>query len=165
VRLALLLLRLCAHPSQRPQITGDLIEEYAGNTRWMLSQTLRSAPSLLWMRVRKEHWVRAFGAALAGYLLMMFLTGFMSGFLWTGSDRRMIVVSLAAALPTSMAGGFLAAWIHTRGSHVLVWLTGLMGVVSLIVTGQAAPISYQIGMTALASVGCLLGGRLQRRIR
>ena len=62
-----------------------------------------------------------------------------------------------------MLGGYLAAWIRPRAAVTLAVITAVMGVVSLAVTGDAAPLWYQIALIVMGPLASLAGGRIRIR--
>ena len=71
--------------------------------------------------------------------------------------------SLAVAFPAAMLGGLPGRSPAPAGAGALAVLTALLGVVSLVATGDRAPLWYQVVLIAVGPAGVLLGGRLGGR--
>jgi hypothetical protein len=159
----------------REMLLGDLEEEYAllastlpprKASRWYWNQVIRSAAPLLWANIRRGWWLKTLGAALAGYLAVVVLVmvgDIVMSKLLSAGKQVYALVSLATGFPAMMLGGYLAAWIRPRAAVTLAVITAVMGMVSLAVTGDAAPLWYQIALIVMGPLASLAGGRIRIR--
>jgi hypothetical protein len=172
-RLANWLLGLCLPERDKEMVLGDLVEEHAllASTlsppharRWYWDQAFRSSARSLWTSVWRGHWLKTLGAALVGYVVVALLV--MGGEvamskLLTAGDLAYSLISLAVGLPAMVLGGYIAASMRPRAAVGLAVIAALMGVVSLAVTGGAAPLWYQLALIAIGPAGSLAGGRIR----
>ncbi len=170
-----ILLSLFAPRRDREMIAGDLAEEYAllastagprAASRWYFNQALRSAGPLLWSNIRRGEWLKTLGAALAGYFVvaaLVILSDLAMSRLLHGGVVFYSLVSLAVGFPVMMLGGYLASWMRPRAAILLAVLTAVMGVASLAMTGNGAPLWYQIGLIVIGPTASLAGGRIRVR--
>jgi hypothetical protein len=174
-RLASWLLGLCLPQRDKETVLGDLVEEHAllastlsprDARRWYWDQALRSSARLFWVSIWRGHWLKTLGAALVGYVAVALLV--MGGDLamsrlLTASETAYSLISLALGLPAMALGGYIAASMRPRAAVGLAVIAGVMGVVSLAVTGGAAPVWYQLALIAIGPAGSLAGGRIRIR--
>ncbi len=174
-RLATRFLDLVVPARDRDVLVGDLVEEHAllaltarrgGAAWWYWSQALRTAASLLWAGARRGQWLKTLGAVLAGYLVVNLIV--MGGDiamsrLPRAGEQVYAVLSLAIGFPAMVLGGYLAARLRRRAAGALAVLAAVMGVVSLLATGPAAPIWYQLALIVVGPAGALLGGHIRAR--
>ncbi|MBI1787479.1 MAG: hypothetical protein HYR60_08005 [Acidobacteria bacterium] len=174
-RLATWLLAAFLRQRDKEMLLGDLVEEYALRasggrsieaSRWYWAQVLHSAGPLLWSNIRRGNWWRTLAAALAGYLLVALLViagdVAMSKLLPPG-ELAYSLLSLAAGLSAMVLGGYIAAGMRQRAAIGLAVIAAVMGVVSLVVTGDRAPLWYQIALIVLGPAAALAGGRIRVR--
>lgn len=162
-----LLLEAIVPPRDREQVVGDLVEEHAlragGGARWYWSQALRTAGHLTWAGFRRGQWLKTAGAVAVAYAAVaaiVMATDAAMSLLPTGGANA--VLSLAVGLPTMVLGGWLAGGMRRSAPVALAVVTALLGLVSLVATGPAAPLWYQLALAATGPAGALLGGRLRR---
>jgi hypothetical protein len=121
---------------------------------------------LLWISIWRGHWLKTLAAALVGYaavaLTVMGGDGAMSKLL-TAGDLAYSLISLAVGLPAMVPGGYIAASLRPRAAVGLAAIAAVMGVVSLAVTGGAAPLWYQLALIAIGPARSLAGGRIRIR--
>jgi hypothetical protein len=153
-------------------LLGDLLEEHAliaaahgeaHANRWLRDQLLKSLYPVLRANAQSGRWLKAFGAMLTGYLVTASFVVISDLALGRFVHRDPALTSLAAGLPAMILGGYIAARLHPQAAHWLAVFVGLMGLLSLVLTGTAAPGWYQIALTGLGPIGALLGGKLQNR--
>jgi len=159
----------------KEMLLGDLIEEHAllasslglrGASQWYRSQMLRSIGPVMWANIRRGRWLKTLGAAWIGYfaVVLLVMTGdiVMSKLLST-DEQTYSLVSLAAGFLAMTLGGYLAACIRPGAPAALALIAALMGVASLMITGDRAPIWYQIALIIIAPVAALMGGQIRIR--
>jgi hypothetical protein len=163
------LLRLVLPRGDRDAVLGDLIEEralQANPDRWYRQQVLRSVGSIVWANVRRGVWLKMLLAALAGYavvvVLVMLGEGWLVGRLWpeaAGSAPTSLLIGTVVML----LGGYLAAWMRPTAPILLAAITVVMGFVSLLTTGDQAPLWYQLALIVIGPASAIAGGKLRRR--
>jgi len=132
-RLATRFLDLVVPARDRDVLVGDLVEEHA-----LLALTARRGGAACW------YWSQALRTA--------------ASVLWAGARRGQRLKTLGAVL-----AGYLAARLRRRAAGALAVLAAVMGVVSLLATGPAAPIWYQLALIVVGPAGALLGGHIRAR--
>ncbi len=159
----------------KEMLLGDLIEEHVllastlgrhHASRWYWNQMVRSAPSVLWANIRRGVWLRTLGAVLVGYLVVALLViagDLAMSRLLRASTLSYSFVSLAVAIPAMMLGGYLAAWIRPRAAIGLAIFSAVMGGVSIALTGDRAPLWYQIALIITGPLAALAGGLIRIR--
>jgi len=172
-RLANRLLDLVMSSRSKEMLVGDLTEEFhllasthpRRASRWYWSQVIRSVAPLLAAHVRSGLWLKTMGAALLGYMavavIVMSSDAAMSPLMKYGVQIYS-AISLAVAWPAMMLGGYVAARLRPRAAIALACLACVMGVLSLAVTGDAAPRWYQVALIIVGPAAALVGGRLGR---
>jgi hypothetical protein len=159
----------------REMLTGDLYEEHAllvasqganAATRWYWRQVLRSAGPLFWANLRRGVWLKTMGAMFGGYVAMASLVmagdALLSQVVSAG-DGIYPWLSLTTGIPAMLLGGYLAAWMRPRAAVALAVFAAVMGIISLIVTGDRAPLWYQLALIILGPLASLAGGRIRNR--
>jgi hypothetical protein len=173
--LATWLFSLLLRQRDKETLLGDLIEEHASlasvlgrrqASEWFWSQMARSVPSVLWANIRRGVWIKALGAVLVGYLavaMLVIVGDIVMSKLLPANELVYSLVSLAAAIPAMMLGGYLAAWIRPRAAIGLAIFSTVMAIVSIVVTGDRAPLWYQAALTIIGPLAALAGGRFRIR--
>ena len=154
------LLRLVLPRADRDAVLGDLAEERAlheNPDRWYRRQVLRSLGPIVWTNIRRGVWLKTVGAVLASYAVVVALV------VLTQTVRT--EWSLAAGSFSGLAGGYVAAWMRPTAPRALAVFVFIMGVVSLLATGDQAPLSYQLALIVIGPAAVLAGGRLRSRGR
>jgi hypothetical protein len=176
-RFALWLFGLVLRERDQEMLLGDLVEEHAlvastqGRSRaskWFWTQVAHSAAPLLWANIRRGLWLKTLGAVLGGYAavaLMVMLGDLLMSKLLPADGLLYPLISLALGIPAMILGGYLAAWMRPRAAIGLAVIAGLMGLVSLAVTGDGAPLWYQVALIVIGPAASLAGGRLRIRRR
>jgi hypothetical protein len=152
------LLKLVLPRGDRDAVLGDLIEEralHANPHRWYRQQVLRSVRSIVWANIRRGVWLKTVGVVLASYAVIVVLV------VLTQSIRTEF--SLAAGSFAGLAGGYVAAWMRPTAPRALAIFVFFMGVVSLFLTGDQAPLWYQLGLIVIGPAAVIAGGKLRRR--
>ncbi len=173
-RLATFLLGRLVPARDREELIGDLVEEHAlrargggaAAARWYWGQTVRTTGSLAWAGFRSGGWLKTLGAVLLAYLavnVVVMAGDFAMSKLPGASEQTFAVLSLAVGLPAAVLGGYVAARLRRGAAGALAVLIAAMGVVSLLATGAAAPLWYQLALIVVGPAGVLLGGRLRAR--
>jgi len=157
-------------------LVGDLVEEHAlmalaarrgGAAWWYWNQAIRTASTLLWAGFRRGQWLKTLGAVLAGYLAvnLIVMAGDLAMSRLPGADEQVYsVLSLAVGFPAMVLGGYLASRLRRGAAGALAVLAAVMGVVSLLATGDRAPLWYQLLLIVMGPAAALLGGRLRARL-
>ena len=152
------LLKLVLPRGDRDAVLGDLAEERALQEhpdRWHRRQVLRSLGPIVWANIRRRLWLRTVGAVLASYavgVVLVVLTQTMR------TEFSLVAGSFAGA-----AGGYVAEWMRPTAPRALAVFVFIMGVVSLLVTGNQAPLWYQLGLIVIGPAAVVAGGKLRRR--
>jgi hypothetical protein len=152
------LLKLILPRGDRDAVLGDLIEEralHANPDGWYRQQVLRSVGSIVWTNIRRGVWLKTVGAVLASYAVIVVLV------VLTQTIRT--EWNLAAGSFAGSAGGYVAEWIRPNAPRPLAVFVFFMGVVSLLVTGNQAPLLYQLGLIVIGPATVIAGGKLRRR--
>jgi len=137
----------------REALIGDLTEEHARLTKaglpdapsgWYLRHIWASIPPLLWAGLARATWPMTLGIALAAYILICSVQGFVS---WTarGPATMYCPVELGVFFPIALLVGYLAERIRPRTSIVCGTLL-LLTVAAMIVWdwyGGNAPLQVQ----------------------
>lgn len=178
--LAWRLVWLCTAPGDRDTVLGDLEEEFRYLTtrrgdsaarHWYRSQVLRSAGSLLGLRISRSPIARSCQGAAAGATLAI-VAASLFGLLverWLGSPsdppaRTMALVVTGCALLSSTCGGWVST-LATRGRNLgALWFVGGIVVTPEVLHAGLArtpwsPLYLALALTG-AVVGLTLGGRL-----
>jgi hypothetical protein len=168
--LATWLLGVAVPERDRDVLIGDLVEEHGlrgrGAAAWYWSQALRTLARLLWTGVRRGRWLRTLGAVLAGYAVVsvIVVAGDAATTMLPGAgEQRSSVLSLAVGFPAMVLGGYLAARLRRRAAEALAVLAAVIGLVSLVTTGDRAPLWYQLALVVAGPTAALLGGRIRAR--
>lgn len=151
------LLKLVLPRGDRDAVLGDLAEERAlqkNPDRWFRRQVLRSLGPIMWANIRRGVWLKTVGAVLASYAVIVALV------MLTQTIRT--EWSLAAGSFSGLAGGYIAAWMRPTAARALAVFVFIMGVVSLVVTGDQAPLSYQLALIVIGPAAVIAGGKLRR---
>lgn len=151
------LLKLVLPRADRDAVLGDLAEERAlqkNPDRWFRRQVLRSLGPIMWANIRRGVWLKTVGAVLASYAVIVALV------MLTQTIRT--EWSLAAGSFSGLAGGYIAAWMRPTAARALAVFVFIMGVVSLVVTGDQAPLSYQLALIVIGPAAVIAGGKLRR---
>jgi hypothetical protein len=116
---------------------------------------LRSLGPIVWANVRRGVWLKTVSAVLASYAVVVALV------VLTQTVRT--EWSLAAGSFSGLAGGYVAAWMRPTAPRALAVFVFFMGVVSLLVTGNQAPLWYQLGLIVIGPAAVIAGGKLRKR--
>jgi hypothetical protein len=150
------LLKLILPRGDREAVLGDLAEERSlHDQHWYREQVLRSIGPIVWANIRRGVWLKTLGAVVASYAVVVVLV------VLTQSIRTEF--SLAAGSFAGLAGGYVAAWMRPTAPRALAVFVFTMGVVSLFVTGNQAPVWYQLGLIVIGPAAVIAGGKLRRR--
>lgn len=171
-RFAALLLVLILPEREKETLRGDLVEEYnlvvaslgeRRARRWYWKQMARSVAPLLWASFRRGDWLKTLGAVTAGYVIVVTLvaTGeYALSEIFPAPTRLYAVISLLIGFPVMFVAGYFVARIRSRAVSSFAVFVTLMGLLSLAVTGDAAPLWYQISLVLVGPTAALLGARL-----
>ena len=173
-RLATLLLRTVLPARDRETLLGDLLEEYAliaqhAADRWYWRQAFRSVAPILWSNIRRGGWLKTLGVALAAYLLVSLAMPSESVLTLiypeTPFHRDVVYIALSFMVCAwlTIVAGYFAARMRSGAPVVLAAVVAVMGVVSLIHTGDRAPFWYQLFLIVIGPLGAIAGGRLYAR--
>jgi hypothetical protein len=152
------LLKLVLPRGDRDAVLGDLIEEralHANPDRWYRQQVVRSVGLIVWANIRRGVWLKTLGAVLASYTLVVVLVVI--------TQTMRTEFSLAAGSFAGAAGGYVAEWMRPTAPRALAVFVFFMGVVSLFLTGNQAPLWYQLGLIVIGPAAVIAGGKLRRR--
>jgi len=150
------LLKLVLPRGDRDAVLGDLAEERSlHDQHWYRQQVLRSIGPIVWANIRRGVWLKTVGAVLASYAVIVVLV------VLTQTIRT--EWNLAAGSFAGSAGGYVAEWIRPNAPRPLAVFVFFMGVVSLLVTGNQAPLLYQLGLIVIGPATVIAGGKLRRR--
>ncbi|HEV8146784.1 MAG TPA: hypothetical protein VGP79_10400 [Bryobacteraceae bacterium] len=159
------LLRLVLPRGDRDAVLGDLIEEralQANSDRWYRQQVLRSIAAIVWMRIRRCLWLKTLGAALVGYLVVVVLVIANRVLMSVAPNATAYTIAtLVADFGVMILGSYVAARMRPRAPITLAVITAVMGIVSLLQTGDRASREYQFFLIVVGPVGALIGGRIR----
>src|SRR5207247_1826738 len=130
------------------------------------SQAVRTTASLSREGFRRGGWLKTLGAVLAGYLAVnavVIAADAPMTRLPTTSQQVYSVLTPAGGFPALVGGGYLTARLRRGAAGVLAVLAAVMGVVSLAVTGDAAPLWYQLLLVVVGPTAAVVGGRIRAR--
>ena len=170
------LLKLVLPRADRNVVLGDLAEESAlhqNPNRWVRKQVLRSIPPIVRQNIRRGVWLKTLGAALLGYVVVTVLVitstviaGVIAGLTMpTESAAIETAMSLIFGFGAALAAGYVAAWMRPSAAKFLTVIVAVMGLVSLRVTGDQAPLGYQLALIVIGPVAALAGGKIRTRKR
>ena len=152
------LLKLVLPRGDRDAVLGDLAEERAlhdNPDRWYRRQVWRSLGPIMWANIRRGVWLKTLGAALAGYAVVVVLV------MATMSVGTEPLLSLVLGFTSMLLAGYLTAWMRPGAPIALAVIVVVMGFVSLVTTGDQAPLWYQLALIVIGPVAALTGGKIR----